>query len=718
MTLDELKTTKDQDIVLDMHDGMKIWTFSSGEKASKWNEFKTEGIIAIGWDDVGDLTEYRSKSEIKNKLNQLYGTKSSHVNDSHALWQFNNDIKIGDYIIAKKGSKTILGLGVVTSDYSFDNQRNDFKHIRKIEWKKIGQWTTDDKFAVKTLTDITPYKDFYDKLINIINDNKYAIQPENDIKLSNAKFIKWFKPVIDALKELGRKGTPKQVKDIIHREIELNKISKNKEILEYNNKDIDFARLYLRFAGIIDGTEHGIWKLTDYGCNVMMTDEMATEILKKREQFGEAHFQDDKEINHWWLTANPKIWSFNDIKIGQEVEYTSVNRNGNKRKIYKNFEDVKVDDIVIGYESNPEKAIVAICKITQIHDGKRIIVEKVKNVIPIKYNDIISIDELKNMEFLKMPQGSLFKLTKDEFIVIENLINNQQIAQFDPYLEQDFLNEVFITSEQYDEITFILKSKKNIILQGAPGVGKTFAAKRLAYSLIGRKDNSKIEMIQFHQNYSYEDFVMGYRPSENNKFELRTGTFYNFCLKAVKDPSNNYYFIIDEINRGNLSKIFGELLMLIEFDKRGEQNAVRLTYQPDGSPFSVPENLHIIGMMNTADRSLAMIDYALRRRFCFIEMEPAFQSNQFKEHLKKENVEQKMIDKIIKQISALNQVIEQDNNLGKGFRIGHSYFCNPPESADENWYNKVIKYEIIPLLEEYWFDNEDDVKKHKSNLQG
>ncbi|MEI6521839.1 MAG: AAA family ATPase, partial [bacterium] len=500
---------------------------------------------------------------------------------------------------------------------------------------------------------ITPYKDFYEKLLNIIINGNEVDYQKNDLKLSNAKFITWFAPIISALKELNNTGTPNQVKDIILTYIEKDKTSGINSMLEFNSKDIDFARLYLRFAGIIDGNEHGVWKLTEYGTNVIMTDELASYILKNRDKLQDIDMQNELQkyssSNYWWLNANPNEWSFSNIEVGQSIDFTSSNENGNKRQIYKNFEDAKVGDIVIGYESGSTKAIVAICKISKEHDGERLWFEKVKNlVIPIKWQDLIEIEEFKNKKF----QGTLFKLSQEEYNAIVDLIANEyrNIDAPFPYSEEDFLNEVFIAPDQYNEIKFLLKNKKNIILQGAPGVGKTFAAKRLACSLMGCKDNSRIEMVQFHQNYSYEDFVMGYRPVDGGSFELRNGCFHNFCMKASNDPGNEYYFIIDEINRGNLSKIFGELLMLIECDKRGISNAVPLTYKPD-TRFYVPENVHIIGMMNTADRSLAMIDYALRRRFCFIEMEPAFQSKQFEEHLKSKNFDIALINKIITQSS-------------------------------------------------------------------
>lgn len=283
------------------------------------------------------------------------------------------------------------------------------------------------------------------------------------------------------------------------------------------------------------------------------------------------------------------------------------------------------------------------------------------------------------------------------------------------YTKEDFLNEVFISEQQYDDIVILLNRKKNVILQGAPGVGKTFVAKRLAYSIIGVIDDSRIEMVQFHQNYSYEDFVMGYRPVKEGGFELRNGIFYQFCIRAANDPTHDYFFIIDEINRGNLSKIFGELLMLIENDKRGLRFAVPLTYKPDAR-FYVPQNVYIIGMMNTADRSIALMDYALRRRFCYIEIEPAFNAQSFKRYLSDNGIDDELINKIVEKMNYINNEITTDCNLGKGFRIGHSYFCNP--STDGNWYQSIIQYEIFPLIEEYWYDNEEKVQEYKDYLLG
>ncbi len=298
-----------------------------------------------------------------------------------------------------------------------------------------------------------------------------------------------------------------------------------------------------------------------------------------------------------------------------------------------------------------------------------------------------------------------------EDIEVEELEGDTTVDNL--YSKDDFLKDVFIDEEKYDTMVSILEKKKNIILEGAPGVGKTFMAKRLAYSILGSKDEDKVELIQFHQSYSYEEFIEGYRPTESG-FELKHGIFYNLCEKAKNDLSNNYYLIIDEINRGNLSKIFGELLMLIERDKRGEE----LTLAYSEKNFTVPENLYIIGLMNTADRSLALIDYALRRRFSFIRIEPAFDNEKFIEAFnEKFDANYNNVITVIKQI---NEAIKNDKSLGSGFKIGHSYFYPklPNRKGNKKDIEDIITYEIIPLLEEYWYDDEDTLIQWENALDG
>lgn len=498
----------------------------------------------------------------------------------------------------------------------------------------------------------------------------------------------------------------------------------------YNSGSSSLAKRIANKTGcpvnIKEEEDSGWWSVLYVG-KYADEDETGCLIWKLRDELSEAldkfdlsdvslYANETSEKGYWWLTASPKIWSFSNIAVGEVIDYTLHNDNGNKRRIYQNFLDAKAGDLVIGYESNPAKQIVSLAKVTLENDGEYLYFEKTEDLLtPIDYSQIKNSPELGEMEFIANPNGSFFKLTSDEYKFIMDLVRevNPLVVQdtIELYSKKDFLQEVYMTEAEFDTLTSLLNNKKNLILQGAPGVGKTFSAKRLAYAIMGEKDDSRIEFIQFHQNYSYEDFVLGYKP-EGESFELKKGIFYRFCQKAANDPERPYFFIIDEINRGNMSKIFGELLMSIEKDYRGKK--ITLAYDMD-KPFMVPRNLRIIGMMNTADRSLAMIDYALRRRFSFYEMEAGFDSEGFKGY--QEELDNEIFNTLIDRVKELNKEISSDNSLGKGFCIGHSYFCGQTEAA-EKWIIEVVEYEILPMLSEYWFDEPSKLQKWENIFRG
>jgi len=444
-------------------DKKRYWMYAPGEGSRMWDEFYNKGIMGIGWDELGDLSKFPSKDSMKERMKTLYGAEYSYKNAGHATWQFANEVKPGDIIFVKRGLSKIIGRGVVTSEYIFEASRSEYRHIRKVDWTHHGEWDHEGQIVMKTLTNITPYTDYY-----------------------------------------------------------------------------------------------------------------------------------------------------------------------------------------------------------------------------------------KRME-------DMFIVTTDEDLTLDD-----EHAQYDSYTPEDFLTDVYMSEKQYITLKDLLLKKKNIIFQGAPGVGKTYAAERLAHSIMEEKDTSRVMVVQFHQSYSYEDFIMGYRPNDKG-FSLTKGPFYNFCKEAEPDD-REYFFIIDEINRGNLSKIFGELLMLIENDKRGKE--VRLLYKNE--QFSVPENVHIIGMMNTADRSLAMIDYALRRRFAFFEFEPAFTSEGFKKY--QASMANRKFDRLIDTVVAMNKTISEDASLGNGFRVGHSYFCTE-EVVDDAWLSDLVEYELVPLIKEYWFDEPSKVDQWMLKLQ-
>ncbi|EMG33935.1 AAA family ATPase [Streptococcus oralis] len=461
----ELKMVAESSALMDdENETIRYWVYAPGEGSYMWEDFYKHGVMAIGWNEIGDLSLFKNKSEIKEAMKKIYGPNLSYQNATHATWQFVNEMKVGDIIFVKKGRSQLIGRGIVTSDYFYDSEAEEYNHIRTVNWTHHGEWTYPGKAAMKTLTDVTPYIDVVEKLKNIFDDDTSG---------------------------------------------------------------------------------------------------------------------DVEEV---------------------EKSYSS-------------------------------------------------------------------------------------------------------------YTKEDFLNDVFMLEEEYERLRSVLVFKKNIILQGAPGVGKTYTAKRLAYSLIGEKNVERVKMVQFHQSYSYEDFIMGFRPSDIG-FELRKGTFYNFCKRAELDAVNDYFFIIDEINRGNLSKIFGELFMLLENDKRGA--SLQLVYSDE--KFFIPDNLYIIGMMNTADRSLAMLDYALRRRFAFFDLKPGFETDGFKNY--QLTINNSKLTNLITCVKNLNYAIVSDETLGEGFCIGHSYFCNlKPESVDDQVISNIVEYELVPLLKEYWFDEPNLVIEWSESLR-
>lgn len=341
--------------------------------------------------------------------------------------------------------------------------------------------------------------------------------------------------------------------------------------------------------------------------------------------------------------------------------------------------------------------------------------------------DCVILDNLDNRP---CPAGSLkktfseyYKLSKYRFIPLsytesediteslENWVEREIEKSYTKYSKEKLLKDVFINGDILENIYERLDCKKNIILKGAPGVGKTYLAEKLAYALMGEKNPTRMCIVQFHPNYTYEDFIIGYKPNEKGEFELKPGVFMDFCNEAKKrvNSDKKYFFIIDEINRGNLGKIFGEALTLIESNYRGKP--IRLANSQ--KKFSVPKNVYIIGLMNTADRSLAMLDFALRRRFAFFTLSPAFETEAFKAYQKA--LKSELFNGVIKSINDLNKAITDDPSLGEGFCIGHSYFCNQ-KVMDKTWLRHVIDYEIIPMLEEYWFDNVKEFNEQKEKL--
>jgi 5-methylcytosine-specific restriction protein B len=587
--------------------GVRVWEIAPGPNADRWESFKKDAVIAVGWDEISDLAQFKSREAISAELKKQLSRETEPRNDSLALWQFCHEMKPGDIVLAKKGRRALVGVGTVIGDYEYRPDRANYHHVRKVRWDKDGFWKLNVNLTTKTLTDLTPYPEHVAKLLEVVGET-----------------------------------VP------------------------------------------LDGGQ---------------------------------------SKGHWWINSNPSYWDVRKCAVGERVIFTSYNEAGNKRQKYKYFQEARIGDEVLAYVSSPVRMLTSRLVVTQelgdTPEGEGVEFELVEhfNYTPA-WDELKLEDRLAECEPLTSNQGTLFSVTEGEFAVFLELVEGVVPIEVEPYTIEDAMVELFMPEATFKRILERLRAKKNVILQGPPGVGKTFVAQRIAFALMEEKDHKRVRIVQFHQSYSYEDFVRGFRPSENGGFVLRDGVFFEFCEQARKDD-RPHIFVIDEINRGNLSKILGELMMLIEHDKRKPQYGVPLVYRKEDEPeFYVPENVYIVGLMNTADRSLAMVDYALRRRFSFIDLVPAFYEEPFMAKLD-EMCGDGLGKRIVEVFQELNAKIAADNdNLGPGFCVGHSYFClGKNDLLDGPGYKRIIDSEIAPLIREYWFDQPKVADEWVSKLE-
>ena len=621
------------------------WLYTPGEGAARWEEFRTAGIMALNWDRIGDPTSYPNEEAVIEALEAGYGDWGGRPTGAAGMIRdFTYTMRPGDVVYARRGPTEIIGRGVVRSEFRYDNARPAYRCVRDIEWTHVGSWPLDRRVGAVTLQRVTE------------NTSYNPAQLESLFRDRNAS---------------GASTASAQAQGVGDSDK-----AKKQELQHWLYTPGEGAARWEEFrtAGIMALNWDRVGDLASFPDKESLLDALYT------------HYGD------WGgrpRRAADSVWDYiHAMKPGDIVyvrrSFNEIVGRGVVRSDYRYDED--------------RSSFRAVRDVEWTHVGSWPLEQRIGRLMlqRLTENTKYTPDQLNALIGIEDPRSSS---SADE------RLGNDDLDEADEhYTSTDFLDEVFLSLEDLDQMLGLLRRKKNLILQGAPGTGKTFAAKRLAYALMGETDDSRVEVVQFHQSTAYEDVVVGLRPTAEGGFAAAEGVFARFCRRAAADPGRDYVFIIDEINRANISKAFGELLMLIEAEHRGE--ALRLPVS--GELLSVPKRLHIIGMMNTADRGLALIDYALRRRFAFFEMRPALDHPGFLRHV--EAVGSSRLEALVDVVRRLNQRIAEDEALGLGFQIGHSYLCLPaagpenPAGTDAD-VTSVVRYELEPLVREYWFDN-------------
>jgi 5-methylcytosine-specific restriction enzyme B len=598
------------------------------------------------------------------------------------------------------------------------------------------------------------------------------------------KFVRYFGPVLDALRAKNGSAVPEEVFAWIeaHTEVpqeDLATVQKSGQTRFQNS--VGWARFYLTKAGLIDGATRGLWKLSPEGRDTHLDGETAYQLFKSiRAQFQVAEEEDEPApdtVSPGELLADPSrqfwfvgaVWNDDEDQLDRFVE-EGVWQNGYDTKFTEHVLRMRAGDRIAIKSSFVQKynlpfdnkgkpvsvmRIKAIGTITgTAGDGKTVQVQWERLDPPrdwFFYTYRVTVVQADPSEeyarrlilftfgngkqdydfwMTKVPYfarryGAVSTPSEDVESLATDLIETEEEAAAPSYTIDNIEAEgSFLSRGELERALKRIRAKKNLILQGPPGTGKTWLAKRLAYTLLGSRDRkvtrARLRIVQFHPSLSYEDFVRGWRPGSQGTLALMDGIFLETVQAAAAEPDRPFVLIIEEINRGNPAQIFGELLTLLEDTKRNPDDAIELAYRhSDSERVFVPPNLHVLGTMNVADRSLALVDLALRRRFAFITLEPLF-NDLWASWLRDQfGVTSSAIATITQRMRALNENIAADRSLGPQYRVGHSYVTPPPNAvitSPERWFEEVVETEIMPLLEEYWYDAQDKVGGTREQL--
>ena len=652
----------------------RYWLYAPGENADRWEEFYSQGIMGLGWSELGDLNQFSDKQEIAVKLQELEKTTSSKKNDASANHEFKEVIDIGDVIIVKKGRGELLGYGIVTSDYYYDDQMTDYKSLRKVNWKLNGNWKTDHSLALKTLTNITKYPSEH-VLYNKYSDRLLGIMGVGFKSKKNYReeFTKWL---------YATNSNDGGTKSSYIRSIEILSETLKYEIFEED----DISKLGILYDDLIeeqkkvDGkyfnkSSPSYGKKGFYSASINTYSRFIKEYLSKNKNDYMENFHKSLNTILYGPPGTGKTYH-TILRAAEIIENRKIDNYEEALNIFKSNLHDRIEFITFHQNYSYEDFIQGLRPET---DNKSSLVFEKKDGVFKKIAD-------KALENLRLSKKDITELSKD--------------VQFDRALEK-FKETILEAEENYsiNQTAYIFEVEEDAFRYTGEKWANHTNGLRMKFNdlqefyrqgVTSRKDIKKMTSISGLANQHATYYYLVYEK------------ILSYLTDDVEVPTSvekkNYVIIIDEINRANISRVFGELITLIEPDKRSHGAIPLEAKLPSGDTFMVPSNLFIIGTMNTADKSIALLDIALRRRFDFEAMFPLYDIPG------KEIYNYDVLKKINEQIIATK---------GHDFQIGHSYFM---ESKD---LTSVMNKKVIPLLLEYYMNDQKEVEGilHKAGFE-